>query len=571
MGQNIPPPLDPHALLALAKAGGPKAALAAKRAAVLTERQDPALAREALALAARLEPADPAPKLALARLHAENGDLAAARAEARAVFADSADPRARARAAFMLGEIARVEGDIAAARDAYAATLRIEDKLLTDNRADVTAARWFARARGRLAELDARAGEFARARSGAEGALALLRAAAAQIGETPVLAADIADAEMRLGAMELDSDQPASATRRLREAIGRYEALAATEKTEPHWRAVLSDAWALMAEAELAREDPQRARAAMDKALQARVRLAAGYPQEAWALAGTWRVRAALLEALQDHAGAADSLVQARSIVEALLKQAPDAEAPARFWAHTLLDQADLALRFKDAAGARDAADAARAGCERFAQKPSAHPAWFGDIGACWDRLGEVARLAQSPAQAQDSFARAVEFRRMARDRAPDNPRFVRGLAAALVKLGEAELEANANASARAAFHESVALRLDLADAAPSDVRAAHALAAALERLGIAARACGDIPAAHGAWEDELTLADRIFAHDDIEGLRFCAIVESHLAGLGGADSAHYRVSALAKFDELAKAGVMTTAEAELRKKLWGA
>ena len=81
----------------------------------------------------------------------------------------------------------------------------------------------------------------------------MLRATAAQIGEPPVLAADIADAELRLAALELDACEPKSARRRAGEAIGRYEALAVTEKDEPHWRAVLADAWALAAEADYAR------------------------------------------------------------------------------------------------------------------------------------------------------------------------------------------------------------------------------------------------------------------------------------------------------------------------------
>lgn len=70
-----PPALAVDALIAQARLGGPDAALTAKRAAVLAERLRPNLAREALALAARLDPRDPNPKLDLARLHAEQGEL----------------------------------------------------------------------------------------------------------------------------------------------------------------------------------------------------------------------------------------------------------------------------------------------------------------------------------------------------------------------------------------------------------------------------------------------------------------------------------------------------------------
>lgn len=559
-----------QALLGTALKGGPDAALAARRAAVLAERDDPDLARKALALAAKLEPLDPTPRLALARLHAEQGDLAAAKAEAAAVLSDAVDQAARGRAAFMLGEMARVGSDRGMARGYYETTLKLEDALLAANRADPTAARWYARARGRLAELDAGDGHFDRALAGAEGALALLRAAAAHVGETPVLAADIADAELRLGALELDSDQATSARRRFTEAIGRYEALAITEKQEPHWRAVLADAWALAAEADYVRGAHDAARGAMDKALQARIRLAANNPEEAWGLAGTWRLRGALRAVLGDADAAAESLTQARLLAETLCTRAAGAEAPSRFVIRTLLDQADHAIRSGDLNRAREAADTARTRAEAMAET---HPSatWFTETAACWDRLGEVARAAEAHAQMQDAFARAVEFRRMARDRDPENAMLTRAIAGALVKLGEAALNAGAAQSARAAFHESAAIRLHFADTAPDDRRAAYALAVALERLGLAALACGDRNAARGAWEEELMLAERLFANDDsIEGIRFRAIVHAHLADVGGSHGEDHRTQSMALFDILAKASVITEREAALRKKLWG-
>jgi len=559
-----------RALLERASKGGDGAVLAARRAAVIAERSDPNLAQEALRLIARLEPLDAQPRLALARLAAEQGDLAGAAQEAEAVLNEAVDQAARARAAFILGELARVQRQYERARTAYRATLIIEDELLASDRSNVTAARWYARARGRLAELDAVAGNFGPARTGAEGALAMLRAAAAQSGEPPVLAADIADAEMRLAAIELDEGQASSARRRLAEAIGRYEALAATEKDEPHWRAVLSDAWALAAEADYVRGAKDAARAAMDKALQARLRLAARYPQEAWALAGTWRVRAALRAALGDADAAADSLRQARALAETLVANAGNAEAPIRFLVHTLLDQADHALRTADLECAREAADAARQRSEPFAQATNAPPAWLAETAAAWDRLGEAARMAGAKAPTQDAFARALELRRMALDRAPQEVRYRRGVAAALLKLGDAAMEAGALSSARAAFNESVAIRLQLAEAAPDDKRAAKALAAALERVGLAALTSGDRNAARGAWEDELHLADRIFPADDLDGARFRATVETHLAGLGGADAEMHRLAALAHYDVLAKAGVLTEREAATRRRLWG-
>lgn len=560
--------LDAEALWAVAQGGGPGAALAARRAAALWEQADPARARQALALAVQLTPLDPAPRLGLARLSAETGDLEAAKAEAAAVLAGSAGAPAKARAAFLLADVSRASAGIDEARKFYTQAMKFADAALTADRQDPHAARWYARARGRLAELDAGAGEFVRAKSGAEGALSMLRAAATQIGETPEIAADIADAELRLGALELDANQPASARRRFREAIGRYEALCITEKDEPHWRAVLSDAWALAAEADYARGAPEAARDAMDKSLQVRMRLAAGDPRESWALAGAWRVRAALRAALGDSAAAAESMQQARALAEQLCQTDRLAEAPARFLVHTLLDQADHALRAGELAIAREAANEARARAERFASMNDTNAAWLADASACWDRVGEIARAGGS--SSQDAFARAAEMRRMACDRAPGDARHARGLAAALLKQGDAALEGGENAIARAVFGESATVRMKLMEAAPNDRTAVHALAVALERLGLVAKAVGDLATARGAWEDELALTFRLFEPNDLEGIRFCAIVESHLARAGGPEAEVHRGAALERFDVLAKAGVLTDREAAVRKKLWG-
>ena len=158
----------------------------------------------------------------------------------------------------------------------------------------------------------------------------------------------------------------------------------------------------------------------------------------------------------------------------------------------------------------------------------------------------------------------------MAYECARDDTRHARGLAAALLKQGDAALEANENTSARAVFNESAAIRLKLMETMPTDRTAAHALAVALERLGLAAKAMGDLSAARGAWEDELALAFRLFEPNDIEGIRFCAIVESHLADAGGPDAETHRQAALERFDVLARAAALTDREAALRKKLWG-
>ncbi len=111
------------------------------------------------------------------------------------------------------------------------------------------------------------------------------------------------------------------ARRRIGEAVGRYEALCVTEKEEPHWRVQLAEAWTLDAEAAFLCRLPDQARTALDKALALRVRLAHDDPEERWALAGCWRVRAALLASCGDAVAALDAQTQARSLVNAACRR----------------------------------------------------------------------------------------------------------------------------------------------------------------------------------------------------------------------------------------------------------
>ena len=557
------------ALLADAEAGGALALQAARQAAALSAAGDPERYRRALAVAARLDPLDASPRLALARRLAEEGDLAAAERQASAIFADAVDRSDRAHAAFVLGEIARARGAYEEARPHFQAAATIEEAILAAEPRDTAAARWYARALGRVAELDIARGDFKSAGAGAEGALSILRALAEQLGETPMLSADVADAELRVGVFKLDSGDAPAAGEHLTEAIGRYETLVVHEPEEPHWRAVLADSWALAAEVALARGASGAARSAMDKALHLRVKLAAQDPNERWALAATWRRRAALMAVLGEPRAASESLNQARALSEQACAETPGAPDAARFLVHTLLEQADHALACDEFEAARLAAAEAQRWAELFAREKNAEAVWRADLASAWDRLGDVAQAARRNAQAQDAYARAIALRRMAHQADP-SASSARGLAASLLRAGECALAARDFPTARAAFAESASLRLAACEAMPSARAPARDLATALERVGLAAAAAGDANAARGAWEEELRLAERIFPNEyDTEGLRFRAIVEANLARLGGQNAENYRKAALARFDTLARERPLSAKEEELRASLW--
>ena len=534
---------------------------AARQAVALTQGRDPIRAARALACAVALNPRDDDSRLALARLRAGSGDLNAARREAETVLETALDEAARAQAALALGDVARLEAAYAEARGHYEDVIAIEDAILAAHPGEPTALRWRARAMGRVAELDLIGENPAAAQQRARAARDILRALALQLSETPLLAADIADAELRLAEIALAEGRPTAMRPFLEQALGRYEALAVHEKAEPHWRDRLAECWALMAEAALAEGAAAEARVAMDKAVSQRVWLANKEPGERWGLAAIWRLRAGLMAALREEQAAADSLDQAAALAEKLCAEADNASEAARFLFHTRLEQADLGLRMGDLKRARDAADRARAEAEAFARQD---PAWRTDLAAAWDRLGDIAKTVSAAEQAEDAFARAVELRRMSAAE-QDSMSLKRALAAALLKFGEAAMDANAPGAARGAFAESFALRLELAEAYPGALAPAQDLAVALERLGLSAAAEGDLAGARAAWEQELSLVESIFPEGDEAGLRFCAIVDALLADLGGDQADAHRQRAREK---LARIRALTAEDAALAARL---
>jgi hypothetical protein len=383
--------------------------------------------------------------------------------------------------------LARAEGDLKTARGAYQDTLKIEAALLDADPQDPGAARWYARAKGRLAELDAAAGDMKAAITGADAALSLFRAAAGQIGETPLLAADIADAELRRAAFAFESGDAGDARVRLGEAIGRYEALAAVEKGEPHWRAMLAEAWTLAAEAALAENAAQAARDGIDKALQLRVNLAREDPNERWALAGAWRLRAGLAAALGEPGDARESIAQARALCEELRAEAPDSTARKRSMAQLLLEECAIETKLGDVARADFAADAALKLCAAESD----------EAAIAWDRRAAIAAKSNQWERAQDAARRALRCRRRRAADAPQDSGAKRALGAALARAGETAIGAKDYANARRLLQENLDLRLALAEAAPGEQGPARDLALGIEQVGRLAAARGDTGNGH--------------------------------------------------------------------------
>lgn len=556
-----------NALMRRAEAGGEGAAEAARKAGALAAGIDPERARRAWAAAAALDPLDTAPRIALSRLAAANGDLTGARREAQTAFDQAIDAAERGFAAFALGEIAEARGDPAEARARFESAKADAEAVLAADPHDASAAHDLAAARQRLAELALQQGDLAGAEAGHDAACALL-SALAERESSPALTADLGFAHARLADLALERDDLSAARSHAQRAEGFYEALA---RARPRDAGLAEARAALMTlSAEICRRDNdyEGARSAMDGALALRVRSAAGDPAQRGQLLSAWRRQAALLAETGETQLAEAARAQARSLAEALHKERPEDEAAGANYLQVLFEDAEAATLHGDLERARRAlADCVRLADARLAQAPR-DLARAATLVRAWTKLGDVGLAAGKPAAACEAFSRAHAVARLAHEAAPDDLR-AKARAHAALKYGEAASAAGDHGQARAAILESLRLRIARADARKDDRGALLDVAVALERLGLAALAAGDASAARGAWHDELKLAPRIFPETNQNALRFAAIVRGHLAGLGGDEAGHHRKAALDALDQLAASGALTDKDQALRKQLW--
>ncbi|MET0182424.1 MAG: hypothetical protein ABW199_06025 [Caulobacterales bacterium] len=556
-------------LMLEAAGDGDEAVTAARKAGALAFGRDADRAFEAFSRASDLKPLDAAPRIALARLLAAKGDLDGARMRAQAAFDIAFDEADRGFAAFALGEIAEAGGDLKEARAQFEMARKLAETVCANDPHDAAVAHDLAAARQRLAEFDLRQGEAARAEEGHKAALAILNQLAERQRGAPAILADRAFSLARLADLALNAGNETRAIRHADDAERAYALLAdQSTKSDPDLNAARAQLAALRAE--IARRNGAfgEARREMERALTLRNKQVAADPSQRGALALTWRRHADMLSESGEVHLAEAARGQARTLAEALYKEQPQDDIAGRNLLDVLLHNgaAELAEGALEPAR-RTLADAVHLADARLAASPK-DSRRMSELAAAWDRLADVAITAKKPQAALDALARALELAHMTADSNPGATGPIRNLAAIALKYGALHSENGNHQSARAILDMAFKLRLQLAEAAGETPNSLLSLAVALERLGLAAQADRDPAAARAAWEDELSLAGRIWKEPTAEGLRFCAIVRTHLASLSGADAKDHRAAALDALDQIESVGKQTPEDARLRASL---
>jgi tetratricopeptide (TPR) repeat protein len=402
------------AFMAQARAGGSRAADAARHAGALAAGQDLGRAEAAYRLAAELDPLDAQPRLALARVTAARGDYDAARRLAAAIFSDALDLADRSVAAFLLAEIALARDDEREARDAFEAARRLAERVRAADPNDPAAAQDLAAAHQRIAELDLAAGEREAAREGHAAAAALLAPlgdAAAQADQAFSLArlADLAFAARDMAGARAYAARAA----RLYEALERQmpgdRGLAAARATlarlgdainggaaAPRSAKAVGPISLAAAQSALQRGDVEGARAAYVELVRGADHALGADPHNVAkmaALAAAWNGLADVASAAKRPAAAQHALARVAALARMAMEHAPDAAAQ-RNLAGALLRLGEASSAVGDHANARAALEESCTLRQSIADAARRTPETLRDVAIVLERLGLAAQAA---------------------------------------------------------------------------------------------------------------------------------------------------------------------------------
>ncbi len=189
-------------LLAMVDADAANAARRARQAGDILAPFDVSRAISAYARAAELEPGDCWTWIALGRLHQRVGDLESARRAVERARQCATDDRDSSVADDTLGDIARAEGDLPAAREAYAAGLGIAKRLATRDPGNSEWQRDLSVSHNKLGDVAEQAGDGAEALRCYRASLPVAAGLAARWPTHPGFAQDLAIIRRRIAVVE---------------------------------------------------------------------------------------------------------------------------------------------------------------------------------------------------------------------------------------------------------------------------------------------------------------------------------------------------------------------------------
>lgn len=185
---------------------------------------------------------------------------------------------------------------------------------------------------------------------------------------------------------------------------------------------------------------------------------------------------------------------------------------------------------------------------------------------------GEDALLVGDLSAARANFE---EAERIARDWTQTSPGAEggRALARTQLRLAEVRQKAGDMQGAQQSADQAVSGFRNLTRTRPDDGALLREFAVTLERAGGVAAALGDKAGARRAWEEELSIANRLASGQpgDPSWQRFLAVVHVMIGNLGEADAFTHYDRALRHFEQCERAGALTQEDAYTRDQLRGA
>ncbi|MBR0237491.1 MAG: DUF2225 domain-containing protein [Thermoguttaceae bacterium] len=412
-----------------------------------------------------------------------------------------------------LGGLEETAGNAAAAREWYEKSLEILKRVADKTPDDNYTQRVLSISYNRLGNLERAAGNAAAAREWYEKALEIAKRLAEQMPDNVDAQRDLSISYERLGDLERDAGNAAGAREWYKKALEIYEKLAKAMPENVDAQRAPSVIYNRLGDLENAAGNAAAARNWYEKALEIRKRLAEQMPNNVQAqrdLSHSYNRLGDLEQAAGNTAAARNWYEKALEISKRLAEQMPDNVDAQQNLSYSYNKLGKLEESAGNAAAAREWYEKALEIAKRLAEQMPDNVQAQRDLSVSYERFGDVEKDSGNTNSAREWYEKALEISKRLAEQMSGNVQAQRDLSECFNDLGNLEIVANNAAAAKEWSIKALQILEPLVEQTPDDVRSQMVLGNVYRCLGDSEAASRNIQAAMEWYKKALEIFQRL-------------------------------------------------------------
>ena len=412
-----------------------------------------------------------------------------------------------------LGGLEETAGNAAAAREWYEKSLEILKRVADKTPDDNYTQRVLSISYNRLGNLERAAGNAAAAREWYEKALEIAKRLAEQMPNNVQAQRDLSISYNKLGDLEKAAGNAAAAREWYEKDLEISKRLAEQMPDDVGAQRDLSVSYNRLGDLERDAGNAAAAREWYEKALEIAKRLAEQMPDNVDAqrdLSISYERLGDLERDAGNAAGAREWYKKALEIYEKLAKAMPENVDAQRAPSVIYNRLGDLENAAGNAAAARNWYEKALEIRKRLAEQMPNNVQAQRDLSHSYNRLGDLEQAAGNTAAARNWYEKALEISKRLAEQMPDNVDAQQNLSYSYNKLGKLEESAGNAAAAREWYEKALEIAKRLAEQMPDNVQAQRDLSVSYERFGDVEKDSGNTNSAREWYEKALEISKRL-------------------------------------------------------------